>query len=311
MYDDLNWHRSRHRSQPSPHDPPTNTSSTTASSSVPTSAPSNTTNENASAESSHQFNIVSFNLLAPVYKRLTSRNFTGRRDRESANNELWQERLEQTIEFFKQEIYQDTAIIALQEYWLDARYRDTFEAQFKEYGYEYRIMQRAGTKVDAVALVIKADVFEILGVENVDLCAMGDRVALLAWLRHKSSGQDLLVATTHLSFPHHVFDRLNQVAQMKHLTSVIDWYAQSHHIHNAPVLIVGDFNVEGQSPVCDHLRSAGYYSCFEVCPPANSTVLPFDPVSIYVYRWIVDCIFCWFMFIMMLLAYCDLWTQRS
>ena len=31
--------------------------------------------------------------------------------------------------------------------------------------------------------------------------------------------------------------------------------------------ILGDFNVESKSPVCDHLRDKGYFSCFEVCPP--------------------------------------------
>lgn len=274
MYDDLNWHRSRHRHK-KPHSNHHNHHKPNDKAKLGKPAVQHATIH----QGTHDFDIVSFNLLAPVYKRLTTKNFTGRRDREASKNDLWQDRLAQTMDFFKQEIYKDTAIIALQEYWLDDRYRELFEREFRKHGYEYRIMQRAGTKVDAVALVIKTDVFDILGVENVDLCAMGDRVALLAWLRHKSSGLDVLVANTHLSFPHHVFDRLNQVAQMKHLTSVIEWFARTHSVTDAPVLIMGDFNVEGHSPVCDHLRSEGYYSCFEVCPPANSIVSPYPPVS--------------------------------
>jgi endonuclease/exonuclease/phosphatase family metal-dependent hydrolase len=214
---------------------------------------------------------VSFNLLAPVYKRLTTKNaLTGRRHREAEHDALWNERLAQTMDFFKSEIYQNAAIIALQEYWLDGRYRQIFEKQFHKHGYECRIMQRLGSKVDAVALAIKTDTFEVCGAENINLCTFGDRVALLLWLRHRSTGFDLLVANTHLSFPHNVLDRMNQVAQMKHLTRVIDQFSHKHKIEKAPVLIMGDFNVEGHSPVCDHLRHSGYYSCFEVCPPANT-----------------------------------------
>eukprot|EP00428_Durinskia_dybowskii_P062244 CAMPEP_0170368838 /NCGR_PEP_ID=MMETSP0117_2-20130122/7665_1 /TAXON_ID=400756 /ORGANISM="Durinskia baltica, Strain CSIRO CS-38" /LENGTH=498 /DNA_ID=CAMNT_0010623521 /DNA_START=316 /DNA_END=1812 /DNA_ORIENTATION=- len=221
--------------------------------------------------SSHAFDIVSFNLLAPVYKRLASKNAqTGRRHREAGDYGLWSDRLSQTMDFFRNEIYKDTAIIGLQEYWLDTRYRRMFEEQFAQHGYEVHVMQRTGTKVDAVALVIKKDVFEICGSEHIDLCTFGDRVALLLWLRHQSTGFDLLVANTHLSFPHNVLDRMNQVAQMKHLTSVIDKFSRTHGIEKAPALILGDFNVESQSPVCDHLRSSGYHSCFEVCPPGNT-----------------------------------------
>lgn len=32
---------------------------------------------------------------------------------------------------------------------------------------------------------------------------------------------------------------------------------------------MGDFNVESNSPVCEHLRESGYFSCFEVSPPGN------------------------------------------
>lgn len=227
----------------------------------------------AAADQYFDFDVVSFNLLAPVYKRLTTKNAqTGRRHREAGSYDLWSERLNQTAEFFKQEIYANTAIIALQEYWLDVRYRKVFEEQFAMYGYDFRIMQRTGTKVDAVALIIKKDLFEIKGAEYIDLATLGDRVALLLWLRHKHTGYDLLVANTHLSFPHSPTDQQHQVMQMQHLTSVIDRFARVHDIAGAPALIMGDFNVEGRSMVCDHLRSAGYFSCFEVCPPVNCPV---------------------------------------
>ena len=226
----------------------------------------------AETQSNHAFDVVSFNLLAPVYKRLSSLNtITGRRHREDSDFTLWNDRLTQTIDFFRSEIYNDAAIIALQEYWLDPEYRILFETQFKQHGYKVYILQRTGEKMDAVAIAIKSDIFEVCGIENVHLCTYGDRVALLLWLKHRSTGFDLLVANTHLSFPHNTIDKINQVSQMKKLTSVIHEYASEHSISTAPALIMGDFNVESYSPVCDHLKSAGYYSCFEISPPVNTT----------------------------------------
>ena len=231
-----------------------------------------TDTDTAETQSNHAFDVVSFNLLAPVYKRLSSLNtITGRRHREDSDFTLWNDRLTQTIDFFRSEIYNDAAIIALQEYWLDPEYRILFETQFKQHGYKVYILQRTGEKMDAVAIAIKSDIFEVCGIENVHLCTYGDRVALLLWLKHRSTGFDLLVANTHLSFPHNTIDKINQVSQMKKLTSVIHEYASEHSISTAPALIMGDFNVESYSPVCDHLKSAGYYSCFEISPPVNTT----------------------------------------
>ena len=228
--------------------------------------------DTAETQSNHAFDVVSFNLLAPVYKRLSSLNTTtGRRHREDSDFTLWNDRLTQTIDFFRSEIYNDAAIIALQEYWLDPKYRILFETQFKQHGYEVYILQRTGEKMDAVAIAIKSDIFEVCGIENVHLCTYGDRVALLLWLKHRSTGFNLLVANTHLSFPHNTIDKINQVSQMKKLTSVIHEYASEHSISTAPALIMGDFNVESYSPVCDHLKSAGYFSCFEISPPVNTT----------------------------------------
>eukprot|EP01034_Spumella_vulgaris_P031566 gene31566-38993_t len=136
------------------------------------------------------------------------------------------------------------------------------------------LLQRTGSKTDAVAVMVKSDIFETLGSENVYLCSLNDRVALMLWLRHKTTGKDILVANTHLSFPHNASDRRNQMCQMEILTKFIDQFAQRHGIESATRIVLGDFNVEGHSPVCNHLRASGFYSCFEVCPPSNRGLTP-------------------------------------
>jgi hypothetical protein len=61
---------------------------------------------------------------------------------------------------------------------------------------------------------------------------------------------------------------------MEILTKFIDQFAVRNSIEAATRVVLGDFNVEGHSPVCNHLRASGYYSCFEVCPPANRGLTP-------------------------------------
>ena len=218
------------------------------------------------------FEVVSFNLLAPVYKRLQQKDSTtGRRLRESSKEALWVKRAKETSKFFQDEVYGRAAIIAFQEYWLEEQYCQLFEKEFNKHGYEMRLLQRSGTKLDAVAILVQADVFDILGEEDVYLGSFGDRVALLLWLKHKVTGRHILLANTHLTFPHNPLDRLNQMQQMKNLTSVIDVFAHKYSIEHATRIVLGDFNVESHSPVCDHLRTVGYYSAFEVCPPSNIT----------------------------------------
>lgn len=217
-----------------------------------------------------QFNVVTFNLLAPVYKRLQTLNLeTGNRKRESQNPELWRARASKTLQFFRDEVFPHTEILGLQEFWTDPHYRCIYDDDFKQFGYDVHVLQRTGSKLDAVVLAVKRDVFAVMGTLDVILCELSDRVALVLWLKHKASGKDFIVANTHLSFPHSALDKINQLRQMNKLTNAMEEFARSNNIHSATRMIMGDFNVEYTSRVCEHLRSLGYISCFEVSSPLN------------------------------------------
>jgi hypothetical protein len=226
--------------------------------------------DNDSYEPIVEFNIVTFNMLAPCYKRISGEiSGTGRRERESDKSPMWNQRATDTIAFFEEELLPSSSILALQEFWLNEEYSTMFENCFIQKGYDLRTLKRSGSKMDAVAIAIKKDEFEIKGSEDVYLCAVGDRVALLLWLRHRLTGKNIIVANTHLSYPHNVFDRMNQMRQMRKLTDAIDRYCKDHKIGPSTKIITGDFNSEVQSSVCDHLRSSGYQSTFEKCPPVQ------------------------------------------
>ncbi len=221
--------------------------------------------------------ISSFNLLAPCYKRLAKRDeVTGRRKRESSDYETWNKRAVSTIDFFDKVLYPSSDIIAFQELWLDNDYLKLITDNISKSNYSIYMLQRTGEKNDAVALAYNNALFSIKGHEHIYLCSQGDRVALLLWLCHTATNKNLLIASTHLSFPHNVFDRMNQMRQMQTLTEAIDMYISKNNVGAATNIILGDFNVEGKSPVCDHLRDSGYFSSFEVIPPSNSNN---DPVN--------------------------------
>lgn len=216
------------------------------------------------------FGITTFNLLAPCYKRLPIIDTeTGRRTRESICKKYWDERASLSLNFFVEEIFPYASILALQEFWLDSSYATIFQREFENKGYYLRTLQRSSRKTDSVAFLIKKEVFSITGSESITLCHISDRVALLLWLKHKSTGLDLIIVNTHLSFPHNVFDAQNQLNQIKQITRVMERFALNHNIPSATMIITGDFNVELHSPVCNHLRNVGFYSCAEISPPKN------------------------------------------
>ena len=92
--------------------------------------------------------IVSFNLLAPCYKRMETRTSAGRRHRESHETKVWMPRAELTLSFFRREILPNSTIVALQEFWMgNNEYKQMFIDEFERQGYYVTTLQRTGDKV--------------------------------------------------------------------------------------------------------------------------------------------------------------------
>jgi hypothetical protein len=221
---------------------------------------------------SGQFSIVSFNMLAPVYKRLSSMDLiSGYHKRESQYEEIWKARAQKLKKFFENEIFSIPAdIIALQEFWLEERYLNIFREQFYTAGYQLYMLQRTGSKADAVIFVIKTSSFEVKMIENIYLCNMRDRVAIMLWLIHKETGKHLLIANTHLSFPHNHFEQAEQLEQIEMITKFMEHFSNKYAIHNSSTrMIVGDLNADLKSNICNHLRKVGYFSCYDISSLGN------------------------------------------
>lgn len=102
-------------------------------------------------------NIVTFNLLAPCYKRMSTRNAVGRRHRESHDPKVWAPRADLTFNFFKEVIIPNASIIALQEFWLgNQEYKRMFLNEFERQGYSVHTVQRTGDKVILITFFLQS-----------------------------------------------------------------------------------------------------------------------------------------------------------
>ena len=92
--------------------------------------------------------IVTFNMLAPCYRRLTTRDCAGRRLRESYETKSWMPRAELAFRFLQEEVMPNTSIVALQEFWLgNEQYKRMFFDEFEKRGFSVSTLQRTGDKV--------------------------------------------------------------------------------------------------------------------------------------------------------------------
>ena len=88
-----------------------------------------------------QCNIITFNMLAPCYKRLT---INSTKSREAIDTDKWHIRAHMTLQFMLHEICPNATILALQEFWLYEEYYNIFQQAFDKHGFELRYLRRTG-----------------------------------------------------------------------------------------------------------------------------------------------------------------------
>jgi hypothetical protein len=72
------------------------------------------------------------------------------------------------------------------------------------------------------ALLVRDEEFALRAAQEVQLCQECDRVALLLWLTQKATGQHVVIANTHLTFPHSEADRKLQLRQVCMYACAVD-----------------------------------------------------------------------------------------
>jgi hypothetical protein len=142
-----------------------------------------------------------------------------------------------------------------------------YQALFKQglgNQFDFYKFQRTGQKADGIAILLRKGEWVAAGERGKSLGSVGNRVVLMLRLKHVGKdaagmAPEVLLANTHLTFPHSSFDRGVQQQQVSNLIAHVEKFAlEANCPEGTPRVIVGDFNSEESDPVCSILRQAGY-----------------------------------------------------
>ncbi|KAI7991083.1 putative calcium-binding protein [Camellia lanceoleosa] len=227
--------------------------------------------EEQQAPSSNSFGCVScttFNILAPIYKRLNGQNC------ESEFRELWLSRNESILDRL---LTLSSSIICLQEFWVHNEELVTmYEKRLGDAGYVTYKLARTNNRGDGLLTAVHQNHFHVLNYQECLFNDIGDRVAQLLHLEllvHSSENQltntrkEVLVMNTHLIFPHdssYCFVRLKQVYKM---LKYIDSYCHENQLPPVPVILCGDWNGSKKGNVYKFLQSQGFVSSYDIAHP--------------------------------------------
>lgn len=187
----------------------------------------------SSEQNSDRFSILTFNILAPCYKRLQSEA-----DRESSYDNVWMERNKKIIDLVER---LDLNLICLQEFWVKNRsFVQLYESRLSAKYSCYYVRRTSGID-DGLAIFVDRSRFEFVNKVDLILNDIGNRVGLLVHLKMRA--HHLIVVNVHLTFPHHSFDIELRLQQIKSFLDLIDKYLSSNEItSDCSVILCGDFN---------------------------------------------------------------------
>eukprot|EP00252_Welwitschia_mirabilis_P013149 TRINITY_DN2902_c0_g1_i7.p1 TRINITY_DN2902_c0_g1~~TRINITY_DN2902_c0_g1_i7.p1 ORF type:complete len:533 (+),score=77.80 TRINITY_DN2902_c0_g1_i7:203-1801(+) len=229
-------------------------------------------------DSGHANNLVScstFNILAPIYKRIN-----GEDTRESEFREKWISRNETILDLL---LLQRSSIICLQEFWVqNQEFIKMYEKHFHEAGYEIFMLQRTNNRGDGLLTAIRNDHFKVLHHRQLYFNDFGDRAAQLLHLKSVPTikgdiGRDtfeVIVVNTHLLFPHNSSYCLVRLRQVYRILEYLNQYKAEHNVTSIPVILCGDWNGSKRGHVYKFLRSQGFISSYDTAN--NYTDSEFD-----------------------------------
>lgn len=210
--------------------------------------------------------VVTFNMLAPCYKRQFAADGTERRDREGDNDYLWKSRFDVILNMLVT-LSPMPDVICLQEVWFCPSYISRLERILSPHYFIF-YAQRPG-KPDGLATLIHRSSRNVRAPtcgEVLILDRSGDRVALPVTA---STGflatSPLLIINTHLTFPHCIRDSVRRKRQASTLaTYVDDRISATVDGHHLQVILSGDFNSDNDSPVATLLHNARFVNSYNL-----------------------------------------------
>ncbi|XP_062205748.1 uncharacterized calcium-binding protein At1g02270-like [Phragmites australis] len=209
---------------------------------------------------------TTFNILAPIYKRMDSENC-----RESQYRAYWFSRNEKIIDRLLADC---SSIICLQEVWLgNDELVDMYEKRLGHANYSLFKLARTNNRGDGLLTAVHKSYFNVLNYRELLFNDFGDRVAQLLhvesampFLQNRSTRcaqQQSLIVNTHLLFPHDHSLSIVRLRQVYKILRYIEAYQEEHKLGPMPIILCGDWNGSKRGQVYKFLRSQGFVSSYD------------------------------------------------
>ncbi|CAL5367828.1 unnamed protein product [Camellia sinensis] len=210
---------------------------------------------------------TTFNILAPIYKRL---NKEDQSCRESDIRAYWLNRNHSILDWL---LYERSSIICLQEFWVgNEELVDMYERRLGDAGYITFKLARTNNRGDGLLTAVHKDYFRVLNHREFLFNDIGDRVAQLLHVefvapfsqgRTNNVRQEMLIVNTHLLFPHDSTLCLVRLNQVYKILQYVESYQKECKLNPLPIMLCGDWNGSKRGHIYKFLRSQGFVSSYD------------------------------------------------
>ncbi|KAE8679569.1 brix domain-containing family protein [Hibiscus syriacus] len=211
---------------------------------------------------------TTFNILAPIYKRLDQQNQSVR---ESDFRAFWLARNKNILNWL---LYERSSIICLQEFWVgNEELAHMYEERLGSAGYDTFKLARSNNRGDGLLTAIHKEYFKVLNHGELFFDDLGDRVAQLLHVQlivpfsrnqNDSVDQEIIIVNTHLLFPHDSSLSIVRLHQVYQILQYLETYQRENKLSQIPVILCGDWNGSKRGHVYKFLRSQGFVSSYDI-----------------------------------------------
>ncbi|KAL8210918.1 hypothetical protein R6Q57_005355 [Mikania cordata] len=212
----------------------------------------------------NSFSCTTFNILAPIYKRLIHEDHACR---ESEIKAYWLNRNEGILDLL---LCENSSIICLQEFWVgNEELVNMYDTRLGDAGYINFKLARTNNRGDGLLTAVHKDYFRVIGHREFLFNDFGDRVAQLLHVEviggftHNNVGQEILIVNTHLLFPHNSSMCLERLRQVYKILQSVEAYRKENNLSPLPIILCGDWNGSKRGHVYKFLRSQGFVSSYD------------------------------------------------
>ncbi|KAJ7951405.1 Calcium-binding endonuclease/exonuclease/phosphatase family [Quillaja saponaria] len=210
---------------------------------------------------------TTFNILAPIYKRIDPKN-PGLR--ESDFSAFWLARNQRILDWL---LHESSSIICLQEFWVgNEELTHMYLDRLGNAGYQSFKLARTNNRGDGLLTAICKEYLNVVDYRELLLNDFGDRVAQLLHVKsvvpfvQNQKGnfkQQFLIVNTHLLFPHDSSLSLVRLHQVYQILQYVESYQKENKLNPMPIILCGDWNGSKRGHVYKFLRSQGFVSSYD------------------------------------------------